>query len=76
MEPISLSAKQFCHGEPGIAAARCTVARLMQAMGLQGVMKTTINDQATPGPLNKVNRQFAAERPNKLEVSNFTDVAT
>jgi hypothetical protein len=37
----------------GVAVARCTVARLMKAMGLQGVvrgkrMKTTINDKATP----------------------------
>jgi transposase InsO family protein len=39
-----------------IDVARCTVARLMKAMGLQGVvrgkrMKTTINDKATPCPL-------------------------
>jgi putative transposase len=65
----------------GIAVARCTVARLMQAMGLQGVvrgkrMKTTISDRATPSPLDKVNRQFAADRPNKLWVSDFTYVAT
>ena len=65
----------------GIAVARCTVARLMQAMGLQGVvrgkrMKTTINDRVMPCPLDKVNRQFAADRPNKLWVSDFTYVAT
>jgi transposase InsO family protein len=65
----------------GVAVARCTVARLMKAMGLQGVvrgkrMKTTINDKATPCPLDKVNRQFAADRPNKLWVSDFTYVAT
>ena len=63
----------------GIAVARCTVARLMRAMGLQGVvrrMKTTINDKATPCPLDKVNRQFAANRPNKLWVSDFKFVAT
>jgi putative transposase len=39
----------------GVEVARCTVARLMKAMGLQGVargkrMKTTINDKATPCP--------------------------
>ena len=50
-------------------------------MGLQGVvrgkrMKTTISDKATPCPLDKVNRQFAADRPNKLWVSDFTYVAT
>src|SRR4249920_2830806 len=65
----------------GVAVARCTVARLMRAMGLQGVvrgkrMKTTISDKATPCPLDKVNRQFAADRPNKLWVSDFTFVAT
>jgi transposase InsO family protein len=50
-------------------------------MGLQGVVrgkrtKTTINDKAAPCPLDKVNRQFAADRPNKLWVSDFTYVAT
>jgi putative transposase len=65
----------------GIEVARCTVARLMTAMGLEGVvrgqrMKTTIRDKATPCPLDKVNRQFAADRPNKLWLSDFTYVAT
>ena len=65
----------------GIEVARCTVARLMKAMGLEGVvrgkrMKTTIRDKATPCPLDKVNRQFAADRPNKLWLSDFTYVAT
>ena len=53
----------------------------MKAMGLQGIvrgkrMKTTINDNAVPCPLDKVNRQFAADRPNKLWVSDFTFIAT
>ena len=39
-------------------------------------MKTTINDNAVPCPLDKVNRQFAADRPNKLWVSDFTFIAT
>jgi putative transposase len=65
----------------GIAVARCTVARLMKAMGLEGVVrgkrrKTTIPDKATPCPQDKVNRQFAADRPNRLWVSDFTYVAT
>ena len=64
-----------------VDVARCTVARLMKAMGLQGVvrgkrMKTTINDKATPCPLDKVNRQFAADKPTKLWVSDFTDICT
>ncbi len=65
----------------GIAVARCTVARLMRAMGLQGAvrgkpMRTTISDKAVPCPLDRVNRQFQAPRPNVLWVSDFTDVAT
>ena len=47
----------------GIVAARCTVARLMRAMGLQGAVRgkpvrTTISDKAAPCPLDRVNRQF------------------
>ncbi len=61
--------------------ARCTVARLMRSMGLQGVIrgqpvKTTISDKAAPCPLDHVNRQFKAPRPNALWVSDFTYVAT
>jgi putative transposase len=36
----------------------------------------TISGTAAPCPLDKVNRQFAADRPNKLWVSDFTYVAT
>jgi putative transposase len=65
----------------GIAVARCTVARLMRAMGLQGVgrgktIRTTISNAAAPCPLDRVNRQFKAPRPNALWVSDFTYVAT
>ena len=61
--------------------ARCTVERLMRAMGLQGVVrgkpvKTTVSDKAAPCPQDKVNRQFQAPRPNVLWVSDFTYVAT
>jgi transposase InsO family protein len=64
-----------------IAVARCTVARLMRAMSLQGVvrgktMRTTISNAAAPCPLDRVNRQFKAPRPNALWVSDFTYVAT
>ena len=61
--------------------ARCTVARLMRTLGLQGVIRgkpvrTTISDKATPCPLDHVNRQFEAEHPNALWLSDFTYVAT
>jgi transposase InsO family protein len=65
----------------GEDVARCTVARLMKTMGLQGVirgrrLRTTISDKAAPCPLDRVNRQFKAARPNMLWVSDFTYVAT
>src|SRR3954447_5226660 len=65
----------------GIAAARCTVARLMRAMGLAGLVRgrkvrTTVPDPAAACPLDRVNRNFKAPRPNALWVSDFTYVAT
>jgi transposase InsO family protein len=65
----------------GENVARCTVARLMRAMGLQGVVrgksvKTTVSDRSAACPQDKVNRQFQAPRPNALWVSDFTYVAT
>ncbi len=54
----------------GIEVARCTVARLMRAMELQGVtrgstVRTTIPDKAAPCPLDRVNRDFKAPRPTR-----------
>jgi transposase InsO family protein len=68
-------------GREGIAVARCTVARLMRQMGLQGIVRgkavrTTISDKAAPCPLDRVNRNFRAAAPNRLWVSDFTYVAT
>ncbi|WP_336067114.1 IS3 family transposase [Nitratireductor rhodophyticola] len=65
----------------GFDVARCTVARLMRAMGLQGIIrgkpvKTTFPDKSAPSPLDRVNRQFKAPAPNRLWVSDFTYVAT
>ena len=65
----------------GIVIARCTVERLMKRLGLQGVrrgkvVRTTISDMKAPCPLDRVNRQFKAERPNQLWVSDFTYVST
>src|SRR6476469_2871043 len=65
----------------GFDVARCTVSRLMRDMGLQGVIRgkpvrTTISDKAAPSPLDHVNRQFKAPRPNVLWLSDFTYVST
>jgi transposase InsO family protein len=65
----------------GIQVARCTVERLMKQAGLHGVrrgkvVRTTIPDKAVACPLDRVNRQFKAERPNQLWVSDFTYVST
>ena len=65
----------------GFMVARCTVARLMGDMGLAGVirgkpLRTTISDKAAPCPLDHVNRQFHAPKPNALWVSDFTYVST
>jgi transposase InsO family protein len=64
-----------------IVVARCTVERLMRALGLRGVVRgrrcrTTIPEDAADRPLDRVNRQFAASRPNQLWVADFTYVAT
>jgi putative transposase len=65
----------------GVRVARCTVERLMKHMGLEGVrrgkvVRTTVPDKAAPCPLDRVHRQFKAERPNQLWVSDFTYVST
>ena len=39
-------------------------------------MRTTVPDPKVPCPLDRVNRQFRAERPNQLWVSDFTYVST
>ena len=64
-----------------ITVARCTVERLMKRLGLQGVrrgkvVRTTISDMTAARPLDRVNRQFQADRPNQLWVSDFTYVST
>ena len=65
----------------GTIVARCTVERLMKHLGLQGVrrgkvVRTTIPDKSVACPLDRVNRQFKAQRPNQLWVSDFTYVST
>ena len=68
-------------GREGFDVARCTVARLMKDLGLEGVIRgkkarTTIPDKALPCPLDKVNRQFRVPAPDMLWVNDFTYVAT
>ena len=68
-------------GREDIVTARCTVERLMRSLGLQGVVRgrkcrTTIADDRAERPLDRVNRQFVATRPNQLWVADFTYVAT
>ena len=65
----------------GVAVARCTVERLMRRLGLQGVrrgkgVRTTVPDAKAACPLDRVNRQFKAQRPNQLWVADFTYVST
>ncbi|ODT00314.1 MAG: transposase [Erythrobacter sp. SCN 62-14] len=65
----------------GHSIARCTVERLMQGMGLQGVVRgkkviTTNPDAAQTCPDDKVNRAFVADTPNQLWVSDFTYVSS
>lgn len=60
-----------CRGKR-TAAARCTVERLMRLQGLRRVRRGTISEANAPCPPDSVNRQFRAERPNQLWVSDFT----
>jgi putative transposase len=65
----------------GVEVARCTVERLMRRLGLKGArrgkpVKTTVSNPEAARPEDRVNRQFAAERPNALWVSDFTYVST
>jgi transposase InsO family protein len=66
----------------GMRVARCTVQRLMRAMGLAGAVRgrawvTTTHAQAdSTRPPDLVDRDFTATRPNQLWVADFTYVAT
>src|SRR5690554_5164648 len=66
----------------GKAVARCTVEHLMRELRLQGAVRggrkarTTIPREPAERPLDLVERNFSAERPNQLWVSDLTYVAT
>jgi transposase InsO family protein len=64
-----------------IPVARCTVERLMDRLGIEGIRRgarkrTTIAAQLLEKPLDRVQRQFLAVRPNQLWIADFTYVAT
>jgi transposase InsO family protein len=68
-------------GRESIAVARCTVERLMQRQGLEGIRRgrrcvTTIPAEVAHKPLDLVRREFSADRPNQLWVADITYVAT
>jgi transposase InsO family protein len=61
----------------GVVIARCTVERLMAAVGLAGVRRgkkpiTAASDPKAPCLLDKVNPEFRVSRPNALWVVDFT----
>ena len=66
----------------GITVARCTVARLMKELELCGVTRgrrfkvTTHTADGDERPLDLVDRDFSAARPNELWVSDLTYVRT
>ncbi|HEX2942129.1 MAG TPA: IS3 family transposase, partial [Rhodopila sp.] len=66
----------------GHPVARCTVERLMNDLGLQGIRrekgrKTTLAEGAeTERPADLVERKFVAEAPNQLWVADLTYVRT
>ena len=65
----------------GFDVARCTVERLMRELQLRGVVRgkkarRTVPDPSAPRPRDKMNRAFHAPAPNRLWVSDFTDVST
>jgi transposase InsO family protein len=65
----------------GHKVGRDRVARLMDDLELRGVVRkkkkrTTIPDEVRPRPAELVERNFAAEAPNRLWVSDLTYVST
>jgi putative transposase len=65
----------------GVEVARCTVERLMRAMGPRGAVRgraykvTTVADESALRPQDLVRREFVATKPSQLWVADFTYVA-
>jgi putative transposase len=60
---------------------RDQVARLMRIMGIRGVsrertVRTTVRDDTAPRAADLVKRDFTADRPNRLWLTDITYVAT
>jgi putative transposase len=72
--------RQLCR--EGVQVARCTVERLMRDLRLRGAIRgrafatTTKGDDVLARPLDLVQREFRAIRPNQLWVADITYVAT
>ncbi|MDH6436013.1 putative transposase [Streptomyces sp. SAI-144] len=65
----------------GTVVARCTVARLMRELDLQGArrgkkIRTTMRDDGHERAADLLNRDFTATRPNQRWVADFTHVMT
>lgn len=65
----------------GFSIARCTVERLMRTLGLQGArrgkpFKKVIYEELADRPMDLVQREFVAERPNQLWVADITYIRT
>ena len=65
----------------GLVVARCTVERLMSHLVIAGAVRgrkyrTTIPDDLAARPMDLVQRNFTATRPNQLWVADLTYVST
>ena len=69
-------------GREGEVIARCTVERLRRSLGLRGASRgraftrTTVSAPEASRPLDLVQREFKATRPDQLWVADITYVAT